>query len=446
MSSSSSSLEEEDIEEMTTEMADITIADDVTDVPSSVKEEGDSEVSEPSIPLAAAGVDVDLYNPDTDFPMSRREAAVEAAKFMPPQSRVTGHFPGTKKTGRECKLQTNHFTVKLKFPTGVIYQYVVTVKPPWYGKRDYKRTDKQLYHDAIKEWKQQHPVARDNTAAWVFDGHKQLFCTKAYSPAEIPDLRVKVWLTDEGRDIEVDIKDVQLVGSIKVSKELLEWATSGRSGEIPQDALQALDVVLKEAVNLDPNIYNIGRNYFHMDGQTLDLGFGKEVWIGNFSCVRPYGWKDHEILVTLNVDTAHKPAARNLHLTNETGPGKADSYTHAVLTGDGRRKVNFNFQRGLSDEQVKTLEKDLKDLKVKYALVVDGETKMKRNYKVNGLRKAPSKEVIVDLGITVQEYFQKQYGVVLRFPNMPCLWVGPKQKTIYVPMEFCSMEKQPMPL
>ena len=58
------------------------------------------------------------------------------------------------------------------------------------------------------------------------------------------------------------------------------------------------------------------------------------MWIRNFSCVRPYGWKDHEILVTLNVDTAHKPAARNLHLTNESAPGKADSYTHSVLTGD----------------------------------------------------------------------------------------------------------------
>ena len=72
------------------------------------------------------------------------------------------------------------------------------------------------------------------------------------------------------------------------------------------------------------------------------MPFGKEVWIGNFSCVRPYGWKDHEILVTLNVDTAHKPAARNLHLTNESAPGKADSYTHSVLTGDGRRKISFN--------------------------------------------------------------------------------------------------------
>ena len=75
---------------------------------------------------------------------------------------------------------------------------------------------------------------------------------------------------------------------------------------------------------------------------------------------------------------------------------------------------------------MKDLEKDLKDLKVKYALVVDGETKMKRNYKVNGLKKPPSKEMIVDLGITVEQYYKKQYGVVLRLPNMPCLWVGPK--------------------
>ena len=162
--------------------------------------------------------------------------------------------------------------------------------------------------------------------------------------------------------------------------------------------------------------------------------------------MRPYGWKDHEILVTLNVDTAHKPAARNLHLTNESGPGKADSYTHAVLTGDGRRKLNLNFERGISEDQVKTLEKDMKDLKVKYILIVDGEVKMKRNYEVNGLKKSPSKEIISDLGISVQEYFLQTYKVVLKYPNMPCVWVGSKQKTIFVPMEFCSMDKQPMPI
>ena len=386
------------------------------------------------------------FNPDTDFPLTSMLAAEEEAEFYPPQSRLDGKFPGTAKTGRACKLQTNHFTVKLKIPEGNVYQYVVTIAPPWYGKREYRRSDKDLYHQVIKKWKSVHPVPASNTAAWVFDGNKQLFCTKPYGPDELYNIEVKVWFEDEGREISVKVKDVLLVGCVKVSKDILDWATGGRSGQVPQDALQALDVVLKEAVNLDPNICNIGRSYFSMDGTVMDLGFGKEVWAGNFSCVRPYGWKEHEILVTLNVDTAHKPAARNLHLTNESAPGKADSYTHAVLTGDGRRKINFNFGKGLTDDQVKTLEKDLKDLKVKYILAVDGDIKMKRNYKVNGLKKPPSKEIIQDLGKTVQQYFLETYKVVLKFPNMPCVWVGSKQKTIYVPMEFCSMEKQPMPI
>merc|ERR1719481_2164045 len=51
----------------------------------------------------------------------------------------------------------------------------------------------------------------------------------------------------------------------------------------------------------------------------------------------------------------------------------------------------------------------------------------------------------MDLDLTVAEYFKSTHGVELRYPNMPCLWVGPKQKSIYIPMEFCHMDKQPMP-
>ena len=64
-----------------------------------------------------------------------------------------------------------------------------------------------------------------------------------------------------------------------------------------------------------------------------DFYIGDWIWNGLsklLTQVRPYGWKDHEILITLNVDTAHKPAARNLHLTNESAPGKGDSYTQQV--------------------------------------------------------------------------------------------------------------------
>ena len=46
--------------------------------------------------------------------------------------------------------------------------------------------------------------------------------------------------------------------------------------------------------------------------------------------MRPFGWKDHGILITLNVDTGHKPAARNLYLPKESAPGKGDSYMQQV--------------------------------------------------------------------------------------------------------------------
>ena len=65
------------------------------------------------------------FNPDTDFPLARAgglPCGGETPEFYPPQSRLSGKFPGTKSTGRACKLQTNHFPLSLKFPEGMIYQ------------------------------------------------------------------------------------------------------------------------------------------------------------------------------------------------------------------------------------------------------------------------------------------------------------------------------------
>ena len=53
-----------------------------------------------------------------------------------------------------------------------------------------------------------------------------------------------------------------------------------------------------EAVTTDLNVETIERSYFFPDGQVLDIGFGREVWIGNFSSVRPVkmGWKNGNCL------------------------------------------------------------------------------------------------------------------------------------------------------
>ena len=50
-------------------------------------------------------------------------------------------------------------------------------------------------------------------------------------------------------------------------------------------------------------------------------------------------------------------------------------------------------------------------LKVKYIMQTkEGEPPHKRIFKVNGLKKGANKEVIPDLGKTVEEYFNEHYG------------------------------------
>lgn len=367
------------------------------------------------------------------------------SEYLPPQQRLAGLFPGQANEGRSCKLQTNHFTVKLDIPAGMIYMYDVNIEPPW--KRPYKRSDKKLYHKAVVEWKAKCTSTKNDEHAWVFDGHKQLYSTKKVAGSSFPDMKVTVWCSDEEKEVSLMIKDVECVADIRVTREILEWATSGRSGFIPQDAIHALDVVLKQAVNVNKCFENIGRSYFPTKGETLDVGFGKEVWIGTFTSVRPFGWKSAEVLLTLNVDTANKAATRKLHLTKESAPGKGDSYLQEVLAG-GRKKGVINLKHGLTEEQRKTLSKDLEGLKIKYEMKGSGDVVMKRSYRVIELRRKAAKEDLINVDgekISVEEYYKRQHGVTLQYSSLPCLWVGSRDRTIYLPVEFCSMIAQPLP-
>ena len=113
---------------------------------------------------------------------------------------------------------------------GKVHMYDVCILPPW--NREYKRTDKQLYHDTIAEWKKVCPAAKANNHAWVFDGHKQLFCTKAFRVEDLPDQKVTVWWAEEERHVDMLVKDVTLVNTIPISKDLLfnrqEWGGASR--------------------------------------------------------------------------------------------------------------------------------------------------------------------------------------------------------------------------
>ena len=352
--------------------------------------------------------------------------------LLPPQKRLTPsgkpHFPGT--LGEVVRLSTNHFPIS--FPSGLVYQYTVTIQPPW--TRPYRRSDKSLYQQVMVKWRAVCPQAKASPYSWVYDGNATLYCTKAYH--DIPHCNVMVQVED--KELLFSVVDVVLAKTVPISQDIADWAVKGQSGSTPQTALHALDVILGQAVATDLSYTTLGRSYFRCDGQVLDIGLGKEVWTGLFSSVRPHSWNKGgcRYLATLNVDVSNKPATRQLHLTRDS-KDQGECYVQQVLG----RKARSDWRKGLSREQEEILDKDMKGLKVRYEL----PSGIKRQYRCNGFVKPPSSQKIPELNKTVQQFFLEQHKVKLNHPGLPCLWVGPVTKTIYIPMELCIMVAQPMP-
>ena len=63
----------------------------------------------------------DLSTDSSLSPACSLEKLSMTEELLPPQHRVTGLFPGLATTGRPCKLETKHFTINLKIPSGMIY-------------------------------------------------------------------------------------------------------------------------------------------------------------------------------------------------------------------------------------------------------------------------------------------------------------------------------------
>ena len=115
------------------------------------------------------------------------------------------------------------------------------------------------------------------------------------------------------------------------------------------------------------------------------------------------------------------------------------SYVDEVLDRKGN---NGRWKNGMDRTQMDILNRDLKGLKIRYELP-DGR---KREYRCNEVMNQPANKLIVpDLKVSVEQYFKDTYKKKLKYPNLPCLWLGSRNKTIYIPLEFCEVRSQPLP-
>ena len=89
----------------------------------------------------------------------------------------------------------------------------------------------------------------------------------------------------------------------------------------------------------------------------------------------------------------------------------------------------------LDDKKRKTLEKELKNVKVETR-----HGKHSRHYRIAKLMKENAKQKKFEHNgamMTVQKYFEGQYKMRLQFPELPLVMMLPREKNIYMPMECC---------
>ncbi|CAG0885094.1 unnamed protein product [Darwinula stevensoni] len=203
----------------------------------------------------------------------------------------------------------------------------------------------------------------------AYDGNKNFFIKKRIQvPSDV--LLINIMDPEEERMREFNVR-MQYAADVDM-EALFTYLNEGTSLDRPQTALQALDIIFRQA----PEYVPAARSYFSSTERTVHLGSGVECWQGFYTSVRP-GW------------------------------------TCYFLNMDG--------------------------VKIWYT---QGPKGAKRRYSINEVRRARAdKEVFNCDGkpMTVAEFWRSTYGQGLKYPNLPCVWVGSKKKTIYIPVEVCNV-------
>lgn len=307
--------------------------------------------------------------------------------------------------GTTILISTNYFSIQLGKIDRAIH-YHVAINPDG--------LKKALRRCVMDEFQRKHYPNRYP----AFDGAKSL-----YSSTELP-------FGDEFRDdnitIRVDDKDRTYRVVVKFFKyidlsSLRSYFSAGDQLINAEDAMRCINAILKSAPALtciSPKRASFARK----SGEILRLADGMELYCG-FKQSAILGWKPF-----LNVNVSHK----KLITTNQP-------VTTLIVELYGLEN-----EQQLKDFEADwtLLEKSLKALRVRSE--IPDQPFSKKKYRVNGLGKSPIEEVCT-LGnkppITVFVYFKTRKGYTVKYPRLPCLWVGNQLRgtRTLVPAELCSI-------
>ncbi|CAJ0564733.1 unnamed protein product, partial [Mesorhabditis spiculigera] len=330
--------------------------------------------------------------------------------------------PGQGVEGRPIMLRANHFQVRI--PGCNIHHYAIDIQPD----KCPRRVNRDIVQAMIGNYQRSfHPVIP------VYDGKKNMY-TKEILPLGRERVDFDVILpgdTAVDRQFRVTVK---WVGQVSLS--VLEDAMEGRVRQVPFEAVQAMDVILRHLPSL--KYTPVGRSFFtspqhphnppqHGQFQTESkLGGGREVWFGFHQSVRPSQWK-----MMLNIDVSATAFYRQMPVIE---------FIAEVLELPVQALAE---RRALSDAQRVKFTKEIRGLKIE----ITHCGQMRRRYRVCNVTRRPAQTQTFPLQLetgqtiecTVAKYFYDKYRIQLKYPHLPCLQVGQEQKHTYLPPEVCQI-------
>ncbi|KAF5277709.1 hypothetical protein FQR65_LT03689 [Abscondita terminalis] len=371
---------------------------------SSKRRRGQKKTAKPPA-TETSGASVTKAVPERKEPKAEQKPSVSsgALDFIVPQRKKL-NSGGTK--GRKILIETNHLALQFK-NLGVAIHYDVAIDPD---------KPKKLMRTVMEQFRRQYYPNRYP----AYDGTKNLYSSSRLPFGEIITGEVTVQEDDRDKVYKITVKFAAEV-DLKVLSQYFEAASRGNRHMVtPQEAIQCIDVVLRNAPSL--RCIPVGRSFFTKPrDRVMDLGEGMEMYNGFYQSAI-LGWKPF-----LNVDVSHK------------------AFPKVMPVLDMIREIcdrYYDIKTPLERQNYEAVDKFIRNLKVTYQ--IPNQPATRRVMRVNGLDESASKAKFKNeqnVEMTVEFYFQRVKNVRLNYPHLPCLWVGSKQRQpkILIPLEFCTI-------
>uniref|UniRef100_A0ACD5W5V3 Uncharacterized protein n=1 Tax=Avena sativa TaxID=4498 RepID=A0ACD5W5V3_AVESA len=334
---------------------------------------------------------------------------------LPGSSHKFPQRPGRGRVGTRCLVKANHFLAEL--PDKDLHQYDVSITTEIKGKPEIP--SRVVGRAVMEELVKLHKVSYLGGRLPAYDGSKSMYTAGAL-PFTSKEFHITLLDEDDGSGLDRRERTFKVVIRFAARADLhrLEQFIAGTQAEAPQEALQVLDIVLRELPTARYESY--GRSFFSPDlGRRRSLGNGVESWRGFYQTIRPT-----QMGLSLNID---------MSATSFFEPLPVIDFVSQLLNTDIR-------SRPLSDAECVKIKKALKGVKVK----VTHRGNIQRKYRISALTSQTTRELSfpVDQGGTVKsviQYFQETYGFAIQHTHLPCLQVGNQQRPNYLPMEACKI-------